>query len=493
MFQRLLKLEWKAFFRSANVGRNIGVKIFLGFLALYFAVVFLAAGVGLYFGLEELAPENEPILLVNRYLLMWFVVELMLRFTLQNLPVTHARPLLLQRIKRSQIVHYLLGKSAASFFNLLAPLVFIPFTVINITRSGYGLTSLLSWLIAVLALVLTVNFANILIQKRFAENLKALLPFVLSCLALYALDYYGVFSVSSLFGSAFNTILLYPYLVVVPILIAIVSYIACFKSLIGSFYLDGHIRGKTERYRDDNFGWTNRFGAMAPFLQLDLRLIQRNKRPRTAMYLSLFLLLYGLMFYTNPSYDGSGMLVFVGVFITGIFMMSFGQFIPAWDSSYYSMMMSQNIPMSLYLESKVTLMYGSIIILAFLGIPYAYFGWHILFINLACALFNMGINVPAILYAGSFNRKRIDFDKSQFFNYQGTGAAQWIISIPTLLVPVIIWHAGAALLNPHTATAILAVLGLIGIFLKRVYMPRIVDAYRKRKHTMINGFKQQEN
>jgi hypothetical protein len=33
-------------------------------------------------------------------------------------------------------------------------------------------------------------------------------------------------------------------------------------------------------------------------------------------------------------------------------MLNYGQFVPAWDSNYYGMMMSQNIPMKQYLNSK---------------------------------------------------------------------------------------------------------------------------------------------
>jgi hypothetical protein len=46
--------------------------------------------------------------------------------------------------------------------------------------------------------------------------------------------------------------------------------------------------------------------------------------------------------------------VFVGILMTGVFMLNYGQFVPAWDSNY-CMMMSQNIPMKQYLNSKAVL------------------------------------------------------------------------------------------------------------------------------------------
>ena len=44
MFKQFINLEVKAFFRSASVGKSIALKVFLGFLALYFLLSFLQAG-----------------------------------------------------------------------------------------------------------------------------------------------------------------------------------------------------------------------------------------------------------------------------------------------------------------------------------------------------------------------------------------------------------------------------------------------------------------
>jgi hypothetical protein len=61
-----------------------------------------------------------------------------------------------------------------------------------------------------------------------------------------------------------------------------------------------------------------------------------------------------------------------------------------------TVMMSQNIPMKQYLNSKAVLMSVSVLIFAVLSTPYLYFGWKIL-INLACATYNLGVNIPHYL------------------------------------------------------------------------------------------------
>ncbi|MCB0374850.1 MAG: hypothetical protein KDD04_02930, partial [Sinomicrobium sp.] len=264
--------------------------------------------------------------------------------------------------------------------------------------------------------------------------------------------------------------------------------------LKGRFYLDESLKMKTKAAGTTDMNWTRRFGALSLFVQQDIKLIWRNKRPRTTVWISLLFLAYGLFFYINPSMKAlPGFFVFAGIFISGVFVISFGQFIPAWDSNYYSMMMTQHIPLRKYLESKAGLLSFSVAVLFLLSIPYAYFGWKYVGLNLACALYNLGVNIPVILYAGSFNRKRIDLEKSQFMNYQGTGAAQWLVSLPLLLIPLGCWYAFYVVSSFEIAAVGLGLLGIAGVALRKYIMNGITRLYRRNKYAMINGFKQQGN
>jgi hypothetical protein len=203
-------------------------------------------------------------------------------------------------------------------------------------------------------------------------------------------------------------------------------------------------------------------------------------------------LLYGLFFYPNPLYqDKVWLFILVGIFVTGIFLINFGQFIPAWDSGYYKMLMSQNIKYQDYLKSKFTLMSASVIIMFVLSIPYVYFGWNILLAHFAAAIYNLGINSHVILYAGSFNRKKINLDQRAAFNYQGTGAVQWLIGIPLMLVPILIFTPFYYFISFESGLLALIVLGLGGIVLHQKIMKLITKKYLKSKYEMINAFSQE--
>lgn len=492
MFSKFISLEWKSFMRSASFGKSVALKIFMGLLALYFAVCFLVLGISLWPGLKKLFPEKEPLDLVNQFLLYWVVIELVFRFFMQTLPVMHIKPLLIVPINKSKVIHFVLLRSLLSFYNLLPLLIIVPFGIFCI-HEGAPALPMIVWMVSVYAVMLVVNYTNFLLKKKFADRIVQLLPFVLVFGAIAALDYFGVVDAGAVFGQFFSTLLEQPWLMVVPLLVLAVLYLWNFGFLKQNFYLDNALQQKQKEARTYDLSWTRRFGSIAPFLQQDLRLIFRNKRPKATVWLSLIFLAYGLIFYPQETYtqDMPAFLVFVGIFVTGIFMINFGQFIPSWDSGYFPLMMAQNIPMRKYLESKWGLMSVSVIVLFLLSTPYSYFGWNILALNAACALYNLGVNIPVILYSGSFNRKRIDLEKTPFMNYQGTGAAQWLVGIPLLLIPIGLWYVFNRFFVDGVATAILAVMGIGGLLLREVLLKTITQQYRKKKYAMVHGFKQQ--
>ena len=132
----------------------------------------------------------------------------------------------------------------------------------------------------------------------------------------------------------------------------------------------------------------------------------------------------------------------------------------------------------------------SAIIMFVLSIPYVYFGWKILVIHFAAMIYNIGVNSYVLLYGGSFNRKKIDLTQRAAFNYQGTGAVQWIIGFPLLLVPILIFYLPYKFIGFEAGIATLIILGVIGIVLHQKIMKVITKKYLTSKYKMISAFDQ---
>jgi len=494
MFKHFLNLELKAFFRSASVGKSIALKVFLGFVALYFLLSFLVIGFALYPLLHENFPKQKPIEIVNNAVIFWLAGDLIFRFFMQSLPVMNIKPLLILPIKREKVIHFVLLKSLISIYNFFPLLVILPFGITTIIEGNDDAVPVLVWMLTLYILTLSVNYANFLIKKKFADNIIAFLFFAIFGGTFVALEYFEIFKISSFTGTILNNLLKNPLLVFAPIALFAGLYFWNYNYLKSNFYLDNSLKSKIQEANTTDLSWTKRFGEIAPFLQLDLKLIWRNKRPRTTVFMSFIFLLYGLMIYANPRHNEISFIhIPIGLLMSGIFMVNFGQFIPSWDSGYYGMMMSQNIPFRKYLDSKVGLMSFSVVVLALLTTPYAYFGWNVLGANLACAVYNLGINIPVLMFAGSFNKKRIDLEKSPFMNYQGTGATQWIVGLPLFFIPGLLFYGFSEIFNPETGVIAIAAIGFIGLLCRNFIMNTITKGYQTRKYATLNGFKQQEN
>ncbi|MDC6404156.1 MULTISPECIES: DUF5687 family protein [Maribacter] len=489
MFKRFASLQWKSFFRSANFGKSLAVKIIMGFFGVYMLVVLAAMGAGIYFILRKSVPDQSPMWTLSQYLIYWVLIELFLRYFMQKLPVMDIKPFLITPVRKSSIAHYILGRSAASVYNLLALFFFVPLCIVLLVQ-GYAALNVFLWLVSMMAIVLAINYLNLLINKS-----NVALSILAAILVIsYALDYFGIFSVKEVFGPVFHALYAYPITVLVPLVLMVVMYYINFNYLKDKLYLDAKLRAKKAQANTSDLAWTKRFGDLGTFLQLDLKMIWRNKRTKSQVWISLLFVFYGLIFYTQEIYANMmPMKAFLGVFMTGIFLSNFGQFIPAWDSSYYSMMMSQNIPLRKYLESKALLISVSVIFMFLLTIPYVYFGWETLAINFGCALYNLGVNIPVILFFGSFNKKRIELDQSPFGNMQGTSANQFLIMVPVLIVPILIFSLFYYLFSVTVGVIVLCVLGLIGLVLKNTLMNTVTEQYRKKKYGMIAGFKEKNS
>ncbi|WP_248724624.1 DUF5687 family protein [Seonamhaeicola sp. ML3] len=491
MIKHFISLEWKSFFRSATLGKSIAIKIFMGFFALYFALIFAGSGFAIIMYLEKKQPDTDPFLFFNSFIFFWFLGDLIFRFFFQKLPVMTVRPLLILPVDRSQIVNYVLRKSMISFINFLPLLSIIPFGILLMVKGHTSASIVIAWWVVLILLILINNFLNFIIESLSAEKELSFLPVILITGALYGLNHFGVLDLADLMSKAIVGISENPYYIITPIAILGALYSINFNILLKKLYLDSGLKEKVKEVNASNMEWTKSFGDIAPFLQLDLKMIWRNKRTKSSVWILLMGLLYGLFFYPQPTYQNMPwFFMLIGIFSTGIFLISFGQFIPAWDSGYYKLLMSQNIKYEQYLKSKFTLMAVSVVGLFVLGIPYVYFGWKVLLAHFIAAIYNIGVNTHVIMWGGSFNRKKINLDQKAAFNYQGTGAVQWLIGIPLMLVPMGLFALFYFLFSFEIACAVLGSMGVIGLVFHQKLMKGITAKYLKSKYIMIDAFDQ---
>ncbi|NQX86889.1 MAG: hypothetical protein HRT67_13495 [Flavobacteriaceae bacterium] len=490
MICQFLSLEWKQFRRASYFQKGLAIKILLCLAVIYFGGLAVFVGVGMYFGLKKSFPDIDPIIMVNNYLIYWIVFELMLRYFMQQLPVMNIKPLMIIPVKRNAVIHFLLGKTMLSFFNFISFLLFLPFSIVLLLK-GYPTLNVILWFLALISMTLSINFLNFLINK----NHTAFYAIVGFLILNVALKYFGVFDSTATLGAVFNGFYNQPFYAVIPLVVLAGLYRANFYFIRRGFYLDAEISKKTKAVTTKDLSWMNRFGAIAPFLKNDVKLISRNARPKQVVLMSFLFLFYGLIFYTQESYkEMPAILAFASIFVTGGFLMSFGQLVPSWDSAYYKMLMSQNIPYRQYLESKWYLMVVVVILSFILSTPYLYFGWDIFAMIVAGALFNIGLNTFITLFGGALNRVPIALNvkAKAFSNTNGFNPTQLLIALPKILLPMLLFYVPYKLLGFNAGLITLGLSGVFGMLLKNVFLNKIEHVYQKGKYKTIAAFTEEK-
>lgn len=486
MFRHFINLQWKSFFRSSSFATNLVFKILMVFVVIYFIVVFLTLGIGAYFIIEK-AGLGDPLRVVNRFMIYYFVLDLYMRYMLQKMPVTNIRPLLYLPVKKDSVVWYSLGKTVLSFFNWSHAFFFIPFSIILLTKD-YPLISVIGWHLGMMALFFLNNFLNILVNNQD----RVFYPLLVILAALGISQYYGWFDITLYTAPVFDAFYDFPWTAILPWALLAGVVWAAFRYFRRHMYLDAGLAVKREVGKTEDYTWLNRFGNLGTFLKNDIKLIRRNKRSRTTVIVSILFLFYGLIFFTGPYEKFPIAYVFAGIFTSGGFLFTFGQYVPSWDSSYYPLMMSQNIRYREYLSSKWYLIVIATFLSTLLAVFYLYFGWKTYLAVLVGAVYNIGVNSYLVLWGGAYVKTPIDLtsNKKAFGDKQAFNTKTLLLTIPKLLLPLLIFWIGDRLWNETAGYLMVALSGILGFAFKEPAFRQIEKVYKKEKYKTLSAYRE---
>jgi hypothetical protein len=346
------------------------------------------------------------------------------------------------------------------------------------------------WHTAIVSLIYSNNFVNIILSNK--DNLFAI--FVGIAAIFCGLHYYGYFDITNYTAPFFDALFNTYWAFLIPIVVLIGLYRYTFEYFKNDLYLDAGLSTKHDIAKTEDLTWLNQFGTIGTFLKNDIKLIKRNKRSKTTVIMSVLFLFYGLLFFTNSieAYNNPYMHIFAGIFVSGGFLITFGQFVPSWDSAYYQLMMTQNIPYKGYLSSKWWLMVIATVVTTVLASFYLYFGWQIYMTIVVGAIYNIGVNSHLVLLGGAYTKTPIDLSsgKGAFGDKKAYNIKTMLISIPQLALPVLLFWAGSSLANANVGLTLVASAGIMGFAFKNKAFSLIEKIYKTEKYATIAAYKQ---
>lgn len=485
-----LSHHWKSFVRNEKWRRNIASKILYTILALYLVLVSFMFGSNIDKILGSVG--RNPVELFNSILVWYFAVDLLLRCFFQSLPVIHALPYLQFKIKKSNILNYLIASSFWNLFNLIPWLFIVPF-VIKVLIPAYGLPLSFAYLFGILLILLNNNVLSLLLGFLIKRNIIYYLFPIGLIVLLSAFGRIG-FSASKVSISLGYHLIHANALVLLSFIVSITAlFLLTKKLLLNAFYLDSNIKEGRIGKRFDvlNMEAFSSMKGVGHYMALELNLLLRNKRSRQMLAMIPFLLVYLLFLALKASKDqGQFMRMFFVAFLSGIGSV-YGQFIFSWESSFFDGIITRKIDLSKYIKAKYYFM-SALSILGFIPVfaVYTVLAKANVLTMLSFLVFSLGVNNFVIILLGTYNDGRIDLSRSQYFNYQGVGGSQFVLTFVIMALPLGISALMNYLFNTIAGPSIIAALGLIFIFSHDWWLKRIiVPQFMRRKYRNLEGFR----
>lgn len=485
MFLKFLRLEIKSFFRGTSVGLNLAMKI-LRFIGIAYFMLCLAGGAFIAFFYIQEEIHQDPVKIISRFLIVVWAADLIMKYIWQEMPTQNIKPFLTLNIPKNTLVNYMLTKTFLSAFSWLNSLFFVTFCGIALFN-GYSIVGVFTWLIGISLLLYMNNFINILFNDKEAVAILIGCIFV----AVAGLAYYDIVPVLSYSEKFFYSFYERSYFVVIAIILFSALWKISFNYVRKVFYLDQGLEAKKEVGRTENIAFLNKYGVIGTFINNDIKMLKRNKVTKGILLGSFLFLFYGMLMFSSPMYKTPAMMMFMGLFVTGGFQFLFGQRVPAFDSSYYPLMMTLNVPYKEYLKAKWWLMNivtGASMVLA---LAYVYFGWEIYVTFLAAGIYNIGVNSQFTLWSGAFNKTQIDLNSKEkrFGQKNSFNIKALLLLIPKMLLPMAVFALAKYIFGITGAVISVAILGLIGFLIRERIFDIIVKHYKREKYSTIDAFK----
>ncbi|KLT65095.1 DUF5687 family protein [Pedobacter sp. BMA] len=490
MLSTFLSHQRKAFWRSRNRGGSMATQILLGFFMLYFLAVALGVGFGMTVFLPKIFPNQDILRSFNGLILYYFTLDFMMRLQLQELPTLSIIPYLHLKVSKNKIINFLNIKALFSAFNIWPVFLFFPFIFIEIADIYGGFTTLM-YIVSILSLTIFNNYLVLYIKRKSITNALYTVAGLLIIAAFAALEYFKVISLMKAADYVFKAVAEYPYIGFVFTLAAITIYILNSRFLLSNLYVE-EMGSKKEKKVSTDYAFLNRFGKVGELAALELKLILRHKRSRSSLILGVLFLFYGFIFYKQPmiASDSFGKMMFAAIFMTGVSIIIYGQFMFAWQSGHFDGLLSNKINFKDFIKAKFLLFTIASTVMTLLSTFYGFLSPKLLLLHLVCYLYNIGFGTVIVLYLATLNYKRLDITKAASFNYQGTGATQWLLMFPYALTPILMYLPFGLLKMPYWGLAVIGIFGVIMLLLRSFWINLITAKFEKQRYKIAEGFRE---
>jgi len=487
MLHKLLRIEWLHFSRSGTFAQSMAIKIFLGIIGLYFILTALGIGILADSILREQYPEDNVIDKFNGFFMYYLALDLIVRFMIQKFPSIAIQKFITLNIKKATLIKHLMIKSVFNFYNYLPLFIIIPFMLISVTEA-LNLLSAALWLSLVLIMVLLNHFISYWLHISSVKIPVLSYSIIAIILLLIYLEYRAYISIVDYLSLIINTLQSLPY-IILPAAILIYISRTVYTLLKSNAFIESSVAelNMTPKVRTLHIKYLDAYGELGMWLNLELNLIWRNKKGKLYLFMSLAFILYPLTF-DSSMMDSPYMLLMISMICVGSFTLNYGQFLFSWNSPHFDFILTQRTSIETYLRAKYILLVLSCISFFLISLPYGFIYPEMIKFNVVMLLFNAGFNAYLYMWFGLYYSRKMSITSGVILNYEGITAQHFLIMIPIIAIPLIIYFLGTLTGFNALGIYLLSAIGAAGILLSKSIMKKTANKMSQQKYKLHENF-----
>lgn len=468
--------------------KNRFAKFLLAFNVAFWAAYLIFIGVMLYLALSEEAPHMEPYHLLNSGLPIILLLDFLVRFLMQ-VPAQEVKPYLLLPVPRNKVVNLYLLRAGLNGFNLFWLFLFVPFSLLSVTRF-YGLTGVLLYNLGIVLLMVANAYWSVLARSFIRQS------------AVWMLLPAGVYGVMALleflpdtgWTGRFFMDLGESYILGSPLAFGLTLVCIGGLFLLNSRMQEHFIfqelgRVEDKNVRISNYRFLDGYGLTGEYIRLELKLMFRNKVPKRQFW--MFIVCMGILaaiLVANAEESMSSNFGLVYCYsLLGLMTLST---ILSSEGNYIDGLMVRKESLRELLHAKYYMQCVLLIIPFLMTLPAVFLTDHVTLLTLlAFVSFSMGCSFPMMMQLAVYNNRTINLNAAAMQKSGGNSAYQSLIMGCSFGVPLILIGIIRAFANADTTYLILLLMGLPGIALHKWWIENIYRRFRKRRYANMEGFR----
>lgn len=477
--------------RHPMYDKNRFAKILGYAMAVFWAGYLIFFGITFAYGFSDMVPNREPYHVMNAVvLIIILVLDFILRLPFQKTPTQEVKPYLLLPVKRKRIIDFLLIRSGLSTFNIFWFFLFVPFSVITITKF-FGISGVITYLIGIWLLILANNYWYLLCRTLIGERTWwVALPIVfyagLGCL-LFIPEESFLFDFFMNAGDGYITgnILYFLGTILLILLLWLVNRRIMSNLIYAELSKTNDSRIKTV----SEYKFFERYGEVGEYMRLELKMLLRNRRCKGALRsVALLVIVFSCLLSFSNVYDGRTMTTFICVYNFAVFGMIILSQIMSFEGNYIDGLMSRKESIMSLLRAKYYLYSIGEIIPFILMIPAIVMNKLSLLGAFAWFFYTVGFIYFTFFQLAVYNKQTVALNE-KVTSRQSNSGIQMLVNFGALGIPLILFSVLNATLGETIAYIILLALGLGFTLTFPLWIKNVYRRFMKRRYENMEGFR----